>query len=116
MESSEGSGPINHHRGGRLGLNLTPGRGASPYSFFVTASAQPHLTGLYPCFGTIVLGRDVVLRISEVKTRGDGHPVDPLLIRKIRIFALGDPPPLQEPLSYQAKPKRLAPRQRPVED
>jgi len=116
VSSKEGSGPISHHGAGRLGLNLTPGRGASPYSFFVTASAQPQLSGRYPCFGTVVSGSDVVMRICGVKTHRNGSPIEPVLINRVRIFAVGDPPPLQEPLSYQGKPGRLAPRQPASED
>jgi len=112
----EGSGPANFHMAGRIGLTPTPGRGASPYSFFITASAQPQLTGLYPCFGTVVQGGDVVMRISEVRTRRDGRPIEPVLINKVRIFKEGEPPSLPEPVSYQPKPKKLAPIRKPRTD
>lgn len=116
VSSKEGGGPINFHVAGRLGLNLVPGRGASPYSFFITASAQPQLSGIYPCFGEVVQGLDVVLRITQVKTRRGDRPIDPVLINKVRIFKVGDPPGLAEPVSYQAKPRRFAPRPRPETD
>ena len=116
VASSEGGGPVNFHTAGRLGLNLTPGRGASPYSFFITASAQPQFSGLYPCFGAVVQGRDVVLRITEVRTHRDDRPIEPVLINKVRIFTVGDPPDLAEPVSYQAKPRKFAPRPRPQAD
>lgn len=116
VSSKEGGGPVNFHAAGRLGLNLTPGRGASPYSFFITAAAQPQFSGLYPCFGTVVQGLDVILRITAVKTRRDDRPIEPVLINKVRIFTVGDPPGLAEPVSYQAKPKRFAPRPRPQAD
>jgi peptidyl-prolyl cis-trans isomerase A (cyclophilin A) len=109
----EGGGPVNFDAAGRLGLNLTSGRGATPYSFIVTASPQPRLSGRYPCFGIVVKGLDVVLSISEVKTLPNGRPIEPVTIERVGIFSVGEPPPLQEPDSYQSRPKRLAPRPRP---
>jgi cyclophilin family peptidyl-prolyl cis-trans isomerase len=112
----EGAGPTNFHAAGRLGLNMIPARGASPYSFFITAAAQPQFSGLFPCFGVVVQGLDVVVRITEVKTRRDDRPIEPVLINKVRIFTVGDPPALAEPVSFQGKRKKFAPRPRPQAD
>lgn len=111
VSPKEGPGPVNFHLPGRLGLPTRPPRGASPYTFFITASAQPQLTGLVPCFGKVVEGLDVVLRITTVKTHGDGRPLDPVSIRKVRIFKVGKAPSLPELDSYRYKPVRLAPIQ-----
>jgi len=116
VSPKEGAGPINFDAAGRLGLSLTSGRGASPYSFIVTASPQPQLTGRHPCFGEVVAGLDVVFRISEVKTLPNGRPIEPVVIEQVRVFSVGDPAPLREPDSYLSRPKRLAPRQRSRQD
>jgi len=114
VDNKEGQGPVNFYTAGRIGLNPTPGRGASPYSFFITASAQPQLTGIYPCFGSVVEGRGVVERITEVTTHRDGRPMEPIHITRVRIFTEGEPPPLAEPVSYRMQPRQLSPRPRPT--
>jgi peptidyl-prolyl cis-trans isomerase A (cyclophilin A) len=108
----EGVGPVNYNLAGRLGLNLVSGRGATPYNFFVTATAQPRLSGVYPCLGVVVEGRDVALRITAVRTQPGGRPVESIRIEKVRVFTVGDPQALPELVSYVAKPRRLAPRPR----
>jgi peptidyl-prolyl cis-trans isomerase A (cyclophilin A) len=113
VSTFEGAGPVNFSGPARLGLKPIAGRGATPYSFFVTASAQPRLNGNHPCFGVVVQGSDVVMRITEVKTHRDGRPIDPIFVRRVRIFTVGDPPPLPEPVSYEAERRELAPRPLP---
>jgi len=109
----EGQGPVNFLAGGRLGLNLMSGRGASPYSLIFTAAPQPRFSGRQPCFGSVVSGLEVIRRISEVKTHPGGRPLEPVVVEQIRVFSVGDPPPLAEPVSYQPQPKAFAPRRPP---
>ena len=108
----EGLGPVNFDTAGRLGMTRAPGHRISAYQFFVTASAQPFLTGRHPCFGVVVSGRDVVMAISGVKTYSNGRPIDPVTIESVRIFAVGDPAPLPKPEPYHPSQRqiRLVPR------
>lgn len=115
VSPQEGHGLVDFLEGGRLGMNLVPGRGASPYGLIVTAWPQPRFVGQFPCFGSVVSGLDVVARISEVKTHPSGRPIEPVVIEQVRVFSVGDPPPLAEPVSYEAKRKKLAPRRPPGE-
>jgi peptidyl-prolyl cis-trans isomerase A (cyclophilin A) len=102
----EGSGPVNFSGPGRLGLGKQNGQ-ISGVRFFVTDAAQPRLTGLFPCIGAVVTGRDVVTRISSVKTHRNGVPLQAPVIERIRVFAVGTPPPLPEPEPYYPERKEL---------
>ena len=56
-------GPLEYVRG-TVGMALSgPDTGGSQW--FVTLSPQPHLEGIYPVFGQIVSGQDVVERIEQ---------------------------------------------------
>lgn len=94
------------HRGGRLGMK-TIGAGISGVVFFVTASPMRGFDGKYPCFGSVVSDLETVFRITEVTTYDNGRPIEPVTIEKIRIFSVGDPPPLPEPLPYTPQPVPL---------
>ncbi len=107
----EGEGPINFNAPGRLGMLKDGGANSGVY-FFVTASAQPWLTGNFPCFGWVVDGWDVVTHLSQVKTHPNGRPLDPPLIERIRVFSVGDPAPLPEPVAYT--PRRVEFEARPM--
>ena len=97
----EMDGPVNFNVRGRLGMTRSTARKLSAYQFFVTASGIPHRSGQQSCFGAVVTGLDVVMNISTVKTYPNGRPIDPVIIERIRIFAIGDPPPLPEPVKYR---------------
>lgn len=99
----DGLAPVNFGRPGRLGMARASSGGISGVRFFVTASGQPWLNGNHPCFGEVVTGLDVVSRISDVKTYSNGRPTEPIMIDRIRILPVGDPPPLQEPELYVPK-------------
>lgn len=103
-------GPVNFNVSGRLGMTRAPGAKLSAYQFFVTASGHPYLSGQHPCFGAVVTGSDVVMNISTVKTYSNGRPIDPVIIERIRIFAIGDPPPLPEPVAYRPTPGKIKAR------
>jgi len=106
----EGTGPVNFHRAGRLGMTRSAGGRISAVQFFVTSAPQPWLTLRHPCFGEVIEGQETVFNISQVKTYSNGKPVDPITIDRIRIFKVGDPPALPEPVSYHPKPVKIAPR------
>jgi len=100
---NEGYGPVNFGRAGRLGMTTSRSGRHSAVLFFATAVPMPWLNRSHPCFGAIVMGRDVVRRASEVKAYSNGRPVEPPVIEKIRVFAIGDPPPLPEPKEYRER-------------
>jgi peptidyl-prolyl cis-trans isomerase A (cyclophilin A) len=112
----EGLGPVDFNVAGRLGMTRAPGRRVSAYQFFVTATAQPFLSGHHPCFGVVVSGWDVVFEISAVPAYPNGRPVDPVTIEEIRILPQGDPPPLPEPRPHQPRPAKLEALDKPRED
>jgi len=105
----EGRGPVNFSVAGRLGMTRAPGSRISAHQFFVTASAQPFLNGFHPCFGVVIVGRDVVMEISAVKTYSNGRPIEPVTIESVRIFTIGDPPPLAAPKPHQPRLERARP-------
>lgn len=102
----EGRGPVNFHGPGRVGMATENGQ-ISGVRFFVTDAAQPRLTGLFPCVGVVVSGREVVTRISSVKTHRNGRPIEAPVIERIRVFSVGDPAPLPEPEPYRPQRKEL---------
>jgi len=99
----DGNGPVVFNGPGRLGMTRAYGERISGVKFFVTAAALPHLSGRHPCFGEVVEGRETVFMISQVKTFSNGRPIEPVRIDKIRIFTVGSPDPLPEPVSYQPR-------------
>ena len=103
----EGVGPGHYNAPGRLGMTRAAGR-ISGVQFFVTASATPSLNPTYPCFGVVVSGLDVVRSITTVKTYSNHRPIDPPVLERVRVFAVGDPAPLPQPVAY-------TPHQVPVE-
>lgn len=95
----EGLGPVDFGGPGRLGLWRDAGV-TSARRLFATASAQPWLSRMHPCFGVVVLGRQVIEGLSAVKADAAGRPIDPPVLQRIRIFAVGQPRPLPEPRPY----------------
>lgn len=91
----EGEGPVNFSQSGRLGMARI-GSKLSAVQFFATYAAQPELNRLFPCFGMVIEGLDVILEISGSKAYNNGKPMEPLLIETIDIFTIGNPGPLPE--------------------
>jgi len=81
---------------GAVGAVLQPGRRDSAGAqFFVCASDQVALQGQFTVFGRIVLGLDVVQRISAAPATGD-RPNDRIVITSVTIR--DTPPPVKDPL------------------
>ena len=80
----EGHGPINFSRAGVLGMTR-PSTRPSAVQFFVTYSSNPKLNRVFPCFGEVVEGMDVVRKIHTLPA--DGQTLTPPLgiQRAIRI-------------------------------
>lgn len=106
--AAEGQGPVNFSGPGRLGMTRASGAQVSAVKFFVTAAALPRMNGPHPCFGKVVEGGEVVFSIAGVKTHRNGRPVEPVTIRKIRIFSVGEPDPLPEPVLYSPSLKKFS--------
>jgi peptidyl-prolyl cis-trans isomerase A (cyclophilin A) len=116
VSHEEARGPVNFGFPGRVGMTRAAGRRVSAYQFFVTAAAQPHLTGRHPCFGVVVSGMDVVLDITGVKTYSNGRPIEPVTIEEVRIFKIGDPPPLAKPVPHHPTPAEFKAKELPATD
>jgi peptidyl-prolyl cis-trans isomerase A (cyclophilin A) len=100
----EVGGPIRFDRPGRLGMTIEAGGRVSGVQFFATSQGHPWFNGAHPCFGEIVDGLSVVAAISQVKTYSNGRPIEPVVIERVRILPLGNPPPLPEPLPFRPEP------------
>ena len=103
----EGKAPATFDQPWRVGMTKASLGRISGALFFVTAAPQPFLRERHPCFGTVVSGRDLVRAITAVRANSAGKPLEPIVVEQVRIFQVGDPPPLPEPKSYDPKPKRL---------
>lgn len=101
----ERKGPVSFNAPGRLGMATNTLGWVSGTRFFVTSAAISWLSAQSPCFGEVVAGKDVAWSICAVKTDPNGHPIEPVVIQRIRIHKVGSPPPLPDPISY--KPPRL---------
>lgn len=109
----EGQGPVNFHRAWRMGMTTSSRGRISGVVFFVTASALPWLTGRHPCFGKVIAGKDLIWSLTELKTLSDDTPREPVLIEKVRVHKIGDPPPIPEPVPFYPEPQELKPKPLP---
>jgi peptidyl-prolyl cis-trans isomerase A (cyclophilin A) len=101
--------PIDFSRPWRVGMTRAPLGRISAAQFFVTAGSQPLLTPRHPCFGTVVAGKESVFRITSVATYSNGRPIEPVVLEQVRVFSVGSPEPLPEPVPYQPPSRSLQP-------
>jgi peptidyl-prolyl cis-trans isomerase A (cyclophilin A) len=95
--------PVNFHQGYRLG-NIRVGPKLSAARIVITAASMPGFTNTVTCFGAVVEGQETIFNISSVKTQPNGQPIEPVLIERMRIFSVGDPEPLPDPVPYLPDP------------
>ena len=95
--------PMNFHQGDRLG-NVRVGPKLSAARVVVTAASKPGFTNTVTCFGAVVEGQETVFNITTVKTMPNGQPIEPIVIERMRIFSVGDPKPLPDPVPYLPDP------------
>jgi cyclophilin family peptidyl-prolyl cis-trans isomerase len=101
---------VTFNRPWRMGMTRSTLRRISGVVFFVTATTLPSFIGRHPCFGEVIGGQDVVRAICKVRTQSDGTPGEPIVIQTIRIFKIGAPSPLPEPVPYEPKFEPLKPK------
>lgn len=100
---------IDFSRPWRVGMTRAPLGRISAAQFFVTAGSQPLLTPRHPCFGTVIAGKEAVFRITSVPTYSNGRPVEPVVLEQVRVFSVGSPEPLPDPVPYQPPSRNLKP-------
>jgi len=97
-------GPVGFERPYRLGMTRGSLNRTSGVLFFVTVENMSFLNGSHSCFGELVSGQEVAWNIATVKTNSMGKPLEPVILRSVRILAVGSPPPLPEAVPYMPPP------------
>lgn len=75
---------LRHSKPGILSMaNAGPGTNGS--QFFVTVVPTPWLDDKHSVFGEVVEGMDIVNKISEAKTQPGDKPVEPIILKSVKI-------------------------------
>jgi cyclophilin family peptidyl-prolyl cis-trans isomerase len=69
----------------RLPDRINPSRASNGSQFFVALQDMPHLNGQYTVFGEVLEGREVLERISNVRTDSNDFPLEKIIIRRTTV-------------------------------
>lgn len=75
---------LKHNKPGILAM-ANAGRNTNGCQFYITVAPQPSLDGGYTVFGEVTEGMDVVYAISKVKTGAMDRPIEPVVIKSVKI-------------------------------
>lgn len=79
---------LKHSKAGTLAMARTSQADSAGSQFYITVAATPFLDGQRPpyvVFGEVVEGLDVVLKLGKVRTAPGDRPIEPQIIKKIKI-------------------------------
>jgi peptidyl-prolyl cis-trans isomerase A (cyclophilin A) len=79
---------LRHSQTGTLAMARTGQPDSAGSQFYITVAATPFLDGKKPpyvVFGQVVEGLDVVLKLGKVRTGANDRPVEPQVIKRIRV-------------------------------
>lgn len=76
--------PLKHTRG-VLSMARTMFPNSASSQFFIMHQDAPHLDGEYAAFGKVTEGMDVVDRIANTKTDYNDQPIEPQIIKTIKL-------------------------------
>jgi cyclophilin family peptidyl-prolyl cis-trans isomerase len=75
---------LKHNKIGILSMaNAGPNTGGS--QFFITLTQTPHLDNHHSVFGELIVGKNILIEIGNVKTNYNDMPKEDVLINKITI-------------------------------
>ncbi len=74
------------HVDGALGMARSADPNSASSQFYICDGPQHGLDGNYAVFGKVIEGMDVVRQIASVPTDASDRPIDPVIIKTIRIL------------------------------
>ncbi len=103
----EGFGPVNFNQAGRIGNTRASGGLISGSMFFVSEIGMNWLNDRHPCFGIVLSGMEVVHAITTVKTDSMGKSIDPITLITVKVFSVGNPDPIPEPVYFEPEVQKM---------